>query len=138
MHSLSIWKKKETLKAATFHKFRFIREGVQKKNVPFSSLLLLRGGGVVGDVKELLGFFINHVFIGVFQYDSGPPKHALELRGYVKYMCSHCIFTLNLMILMILMASPQHQNLNLKYKLPTGLLRGRGGSPDPLLVKDYY
>jgi len=25
-----------------------------------------------GDVKELLGFFINYVFVGVFQYDFGP------------------------------------------------------------------
>ena len=24
-------------------------------------------------------------FVGVFQYDFGPPKHALELRDYVKY-----------------------------------------------------
>ena len=77
---------------------QFVREGVQKKNVPFSSLLLLRGGGVGGDVKELLGFFINHVFIGVFQYDSGPPKHALELRDYVKYMFSPSISTLYFMI----------------------------------------
>ena len=47
----------------------------------------LNGGvGVGGDVKELIGFFINHVFVGVFQYDFGPPKHALELRDYVKYM----------------------------------------------------
>ena len=44
--------------------------------------LLLRGmgGGVGGGVNELLGFFINHVFVGVFQYDSGTPKHALELK----------------------------------------------------------
>ena len=38
------------------------------------------GGGVGGGVNELLGFFINHVFVGVFQYDSGTPKHALELK----------------------------------------------------------
>ena len=31
-------------------------------------------------MKELLGFFINQVFVGVFQYDSGTPKHALELK----------------------------------------------------------
>ena len=36
------------------------------------------GGG--GDVKELLGFFINHAFVRVFQGDSGTPKHALELE----------------------------------------------------------
>ena len=31
-------------------------------------------------MKELLGFFISHYFVGVFQYDSGTPKHALELK----------------------------------------------------------
>ena len=31
-------------------------------------------------MKGLLGFFINQVFVGVFQYDSGTPKHALELK----------------------------------------------------------
>ena len=40
----------------------------------------------------------------MFQYDFGPPKHALELRDYVKYIFSPCIFTLHIMILMILMA----------------------------------
>ena len=63
------------------------------------------GRGAARDVKELQGFFINHVFVGVFQYDFGPPKHALELRDNVKYMFSHCIFTLHLMISIILMAS---------------------------------
>ena len=49
----------------------------------------LNGGvGVGGDVKELIGFFINHVFVGVIQYDFGPPKHALEFRDYVKYVFS--------------------------------------------------
>ena len=38
---------------------KLLREGVKKNNYFFSSLLLLRGeGGVGGDVKELLGFFI--------------------------------------------------------------------------------
>ena len=31
-------------------------------------------------MKELLGFFINHVFVGVFQYDSATPQHALKLK----------------------------------------------------------
>ena len=31
-------------------------------------------------MKELLSFFTNYVFVGVFQYDSGTPKHALELK----------------------------------------------------------
>ena len=40
-------------------------------------------------MKEQLGFFINHVFVGVFQYDSGTPKHALELKKGLKilYFC---------------------------------------------------
>ena len=29
-------------------------------------------------------------FIGVFQYDSGPPKHALELRDCVKSIFLWC------------------------------------------------
>ena len=32
------------------------------------------------DVKEPRGFFIYHVFVGVFQYDSGTLKYALELK----------------------------------------------------------
>ena len=44
-----------------------VREGIQK-NVFFSSLLLQRGG-VSGNMRKLLGFFMNHVFVGVFQYD---------------------------------------------------------------------
>ena len=35
--------------------------------------------------KKLLDFFINHVFVGVFQYDSGTPKHALELKKGLKW-----------------------------------------------------
>ena len=31
-------------------------------------------------MKELLGFFMNKVYVGVFQYDSGTSKHALELK----------------------------------------------------------
>ena len=27
--------------------------------------------------------FINHVFVGVFQYNLGPPKYTLELRNFV-------------------------------------------------------
>ena len=63
-----------------------VREGVPKKNYFFSSLLLLGGRGVGGDVKELLGFFINYVFVGVFQYDSGTPKHVLELKTSLKIL----------------------------------------------------
>ena len=44
------------------------------------------GGGGGGNAKRLQSFFINYVFFGVFQNDLGPPKYALELRGYVKYM----------------------------------------------------
>ena len=39
-------------------------------------------------MKEQLGFFINHVFVGVFQYDSGTPKHALELKKFLIF----CVF----------------------------------------------
>ena len=57
----------------------FIREGFKKKG-PFCSLLLRKGGGGVGgNVKRLQSFFINHVFVGVFQYVPGPPKHVLHL-----------------------------------------------------------
>ena len=44
--------------------------------IPFSSLLRRK-------CNKLLGFFINHVFFGVFQYDLGPPKRTLELRNFV-------------------------------------------------------
>ena len=37
-------------------------------------------------MKELLNFFIDHVFVGVFQYESGPPKHALELKKVWKVL----------------------------------------------------
>ena len=58
------------------------REGVKQNNYFFSSLLLLRGeGGVGGDVKELLGFFINQVFVGVFQYDSGTQNSELNWKN---------------------------------------------------------
>ena len=36
-------------------------------------------------MKGLRGFFMNQVFVGVFQYDSGPPKHALELQRSRKF-----------------------------------------------------
>ena len=80
-------------------------------------------------MKELLGFFINHVFVRVFQYDFGPPKHALELRDYVKYMFSPCIFTLHLMILMILMASTATSKYGPKIYIAHWTTRGEG-SPD--------
>ena len=41
-----------------------INKGRVKKNYFFSSLLLLLKGGGRRKVKELLGFFINHVFVG--------------------------------------------------------------------------
>ena len=45
-------------------------------------------------MKELLGFFINHVFVGVFQFDSGTPKHALELKKGQIYF-GFCLKELN-------------------------------------------
>ena len=61
--------------------------------MPLLESFTTRGaGGVGGNVKKKTqGFFINNVFVGVFQYDPGPPKHALELRDYVKYMFSFFI-----------------------------------------------
>ena len=37
-------------------------------------------------MKKLLGFFINHVFVGVFQYGFGPPKHALGILSSILYL----------------------------------------------------
>ena len=34
-------------------------------------------------MKELLSFFINQVFVGVFQYDSGTPKHGFGIEKKV-------------------------------------------------------
>ena len=45
-------------------------------------------------MTELLGFFINHVFVGVFHYDSGTPKHALELKKGLKFL-GFCLKRLN-------------------------------------------
>ena len=47
--------------------------------------------GVGGNVKDFEAFFISHAFVGVFQNDPGPPKHALEFRDCVKYMFSFFI-----------------------------------------------
>ena len=41
-------------------------------------------------MRELLGTFINLVFVGVFQYDFVPPKHALELT--LKEPKNLCLF----------------------------------------------
>ena len=65
--------------------YRNIREGLKKKAL-FVVFYYEWGGGVGGNAKRLQSFFINYVFFGVFQNDLGPPKYALELRGYVKYM----------------------------------------------------
>ena len=45
-------------------------------------------------MKELVDFFIYHVFVGVFQYDSGTPKHALELKKGQIYF-GFCLKELN-------------------------------------------
>ena len=37
-------------------------------------------------MKELLSFFTNYVFVGVFQYDSGTTKHALELKKGLEFL----------------------------------------------------
>ena len=56
------------------------------KKRPFFEVFDNEGGGVGGNVKRLRSFFISYAFFGVFQNDPGPPKYALELRGYVKKM----------------------------------------------------
>ena len=63
----------------TNHKLLQIREVF--KRAPFRSLLL-RGGGVGGNVKKLRSFFINQAFFGGVLECSW----TLELRDYVKYM----------------------------------------------------
>ena len=52
-----------------------------------------RGGG--GNAKILRSFFISYYFFGVFWNDPRPPKYALELRGYVKYMFFFLHFTVH-------------------------------------------
>ena len=48
--------------------------------MPFFLFFIQKGGGGVGgNVKRLQSFFINHVFVGVFQYVPWPPKHVLHL-----------------------------------------------------------
>ena len=67
-------------------------KGGDQKKITFQQSFTTKGGGVGGDVKELLSFFINQFFVGVFQYDFGPPKHALELRDYIEYFV-HPVFS---------------------------------------------
>ena len=45
-------------------------------------------------MKKLLGFFINHAFDGVLQYDSGTPEHALELKKGLIFL-GFCLKELN-------------------------------------------
>ena len=59
--------------------------GVLKKEVVFV-VFGYEGEGVGGNVKRLRGYFYKLCFFGVFQNGPGPPKYALELRDYVKYM----------------------------------------------------
>ena len=60
------------------HKKRnIIREGCKKR--PFFIVFYYEGGGVGRKVKRLWSYFLHHVFVGVFQYVPGPPKHVLHL-----------------------------------------------------------
>ena len=53
---------------------------MQKKKRPvFIVFYYERGGGVGRKVKRLWSYFLHHVFVGVFQYVPGPPKHVLHL-----------------------------------------------------------
>ena len=42
---------------------------------------------------DTYNILVEKFFVGVFQYNLGPQKHALELRDYVKYMFS--LFIIN-------------------------------------------
>ena len=62
-----------------------LRRGV-KKSFFFVVFDYEGGGGVRRKCKKTTKLFYKLCFFGVFQNDPGPPKYALELRGYVKYM----------------------------------------------------
>ena len=57
---------------------QIVRE-VFKKRRPFFVVFDYEGGGIGRNVKRLRSYFLNHVFVGVFQYVPGPPKHVLHL-----------------------------------------------------------
>ena len=64
-----------------------IGKGTKKKRPVFVVFDYERGrGGRQKCKRTTKPFFISYAFFGVFQNDPGPPKYALELRGYVKYM----------------------------------------------------
>ena len=50
-----------------------------------------------GQFRTLAMFLLSDAFVGLFQNDLGSPKHALELRDYVKYMFSF-FFSLFIMV----------------------------------------
>ena len=52
---------------------------MQKKRPVFIVFYYEEGGGVGRKVKRLWSYFLHHVFVGVFQYVPGPPKHVLHL-----------------------------------------------------------
>ena len=56
----------------------FVKDKGRGKKMTFLVVFCYKGG-VGRNMKELLGFFINKVFVGVFQYDFRPPKHVLHL-----------------------------------------------------------
>ena len=69
----------------------------RKNKRPFFIVFDYEGGGrgVGGNVKRLRSYFYKLCFFRVFQNDPGPPKYALELRDYVKYMFFFLHFTLH-------------------------------------------
>ena len=118
-------------------------------------------------MKELLSFFTNYVFVGVFQYDSGTPKHALELKKRSDFF-GFCPKELNLYGLELKVQEVIYRVLNsfqwffFQFVLFVSSVKpvlGRmastaiskhgpyiliahgttegGGTPDPLVVKDY-
>ena len=71
----------------------FLTHSTENQNEKWNQVRIILNGifpsgssEVGGDVEELLGFFIKNVFVGVFQYDSGTPKHVLELKTSLKIL----------------------------------------------------
>ena len=55
--------------------------------------------------------FINHIFVGVFQYVSGTPKHALELKKGLIFF-GFCPKALNLYDLELKVQEVKYRVLN--------------------------
>ena len=81
------------MKSAPLQTTQKSSEGGGPKKCPFQ-LSFTTWGRLGGDVKELLDFFKIHVYVGVFHYDFGTPKHALELINGLNFF-GFCLKELN-------------------------------------------